>query len=86
MVWVGRDLKAHTAQPQPWAGLPQQFRLPRAPSNLAFSSASRDGTPQFLWTAVPVLQHPHEYRISFYYLIQISRLPPSPMRHYKRAL
>jgi len=34
-----------------------QLRLPRAPSNLALS-AFRDGTPQFLWAAVPGL-HQH---------------------------
>jgi len=31
---------------------PHHFRLPRAPSNVAFS-ASRDGAPPLLWAAVP---------------------------------
>ena len=58
MVWVGMDLKAHPA-PGPAVGraAAHQLRLPRVPSNLALS-ASRDGTPQLLWVAVPVPHHP----------------------------
>jgi len=45
MVWVGGDLKAHSA-PTPAMGraAPHQLRLPRAPSNLAMNT-SRDGAP-----------------------------------------
>jgi len=43
MVWVGRDRKAIPAPtPAMSRASPHQFRLPRAPSNLALS-ASRDG-------------------------------------------
>jgi len=43
MVWVGRDLKAHSVPtPLPWAGCPYKLMLPRAPSNLALN-ISRDG-------------------------------------------
>jgi len=36
---------------------PHQLRLPRAPSNLNLN-ASRDGTQQLLWAAVPGLHYP----------------------------
>ena len=51
MVWVGRDLRAHSAPtPCHGQGCPPAAQLPRTPSNLALS-ASRDGAPQLLWAA-----------------------------------
>jgi len=45
MAWVGRDVKDHPVSNSCFGqGCPQKLRLPRAPSNLAFS-ASRDGAP-----------------------------------------
>lgn len=45
MSWVGRDLKAHTAQPAALGrAASHQLILPRAPSNSAWST-SRDGAP-----------------------------------------
>ena len=52
---VGLEGPSKLTQPQPPSigrAAPQQLRVPRAPSNLALS-ASRDGSPQLLWAAVP---------------------------------
>jgi len=53
MVWVRTDLEDHLVPtPAMVRAATHQLRLPRAPSNLALS-ATRDGEPQLLWTAVP---------------------------------
>jgi len=56
MVWAGRDLKEHPANPLPWAGCPHQLRLLRAPSNLAMST-TRDGDPQPSGQSMSVPHH-----------------------------
>ena len=49
MVWVGRDIKAHSAlTPLLWVGCPPPAQAARDPSNMALST-SRDGVPTALW-------------------------------------
>jgi len=55
MAWVGRYPAPILCHGQ---GCLPPAQAAQGPSNLALS-ASRDGAPQLLWAAVPVLWHSH---------------------------
>jgi len=74
--WFG--LEGISKPIQPWAA-----HLPRAPSNLAWST-SRDGAPQLLWAAVPGPHGPlsKEFLPNVYptfLLFQFKAIPPCPL-------